>query len=312
MLAAPVAAMVVHWLFVYVIPAKCPACRGRVRCEITLRPDDSMEFATVSAITYRCRACGFDYSRDSPPSAIVSQLIAAGPLACAAVAFFGFALAVWTVAAVLSFWDREGAAAFAAFGAAPAIAAWLFYRSSLTPTWARRNTDPTPDRQFVHDAVGFVKQAPAGLLSSADPYSASQELDPEEWTPLATKPQLPKTVEVEELAAGVRYWLPAEAVVMLDRCRLRGWSGNWGRSKCSRPVQRVRRLLVWQMGIWLESDGWRPRAVLLASYDVANPPDPQLLVWVAYDLAKRIGDLPTCSTRPVVLVHEKLVSALEF
>jgi hypothetical protein len=72
------------------------------------------------------------------------------------------------------------------------------------------------------------------------------------------------------------------------------------------------RLLVWQMGIWLESDGWRPRAVLLASYDVANPPDPQLLVWVAYDLAKRIGDLPTCSTRPVVLVHEKLVSALEF
>ena len=70
-------------------------------------------------------------------------------------------------------------------------------------------------------------------------------------------------------------------------------------------------LLIWQMGIWVECDGWYRRAPLLFSYDVTNPPDPRLLVSVAQDLVKRMdlaGFGRADGTGPLVLVHNDLAA----
>jgi len=147
----------------------------------------------------------------------------------------------------------------------------------------------------------------------ATPVPKADKATPVKWTRLETDVPLPDDVAVEELPDGVRYLLPGKAMIMLDRRRLRGWSGKWGIGRCSRPAHRVRRLMAWRMGIWVECDGWYRRTALFFSHNNTNPPDPRLLVSIAQDLAKRMdgtGYARAGGTGPLVLVHDYLSARL--
>jgi len=157
--------------------------------------------------------------------------------------------------------------------------------------------------------VAYLPGKPAAYAFRLDRLPKRDKPPPTRWKRLETDVPLPEDVEVEELPDGVRYLLPRNAKIMLDRRRLRGWSGNWGIGKCSRPADRVRRLMVWRMGIWVECDGRYRRAPLFFSHDNSNPPDRRLLVSVAQDLARRMdraGYDRADGSGPLVLVHDYL------
>jgi len=156
--------------------------------------------------------------------------------------------------------------------------------------------------------VAYLAGKPTAYAFRLDRLPKADKPTPTKWKRLETDVPLPDDIEVEELPDGVRYLLPGNAVIMLDYRRLRGWSGKWGIGKCSRPTHRVRRLMVWRMGIWVECDGWYRRTALFFSHDNTNPPPPRLLVSVAQDLAKRMDRAGR--TGPLVLVHDYVSARL--
>jgi len=123
---------------------------------------------------------------------------------------------------------------------------------------------------------------------------------PSGTTKLEGEVPIPDSVEIENIPEGTRYLLPHDTAILLTPNRLKGWSV--GRQKCSVPARRVRRMLVWSMGIWVEC-GWRyPMQVLVTPLLPAHHFDPRVVAAVALDIARRLRSM---GASPVVFCPNK-------